>query len=559
MKTRLFCNSVYLLIVLFLVGGCAGEGEVSEVGETSVSATSTPIPATETAVPPTNTPFPPTATPEPSPTPINLVAVVEAFVLALNEGEELSDFLADDTAVVIEGDAPIFVETMADFGAFAQASGNQFSVEGCQMVETAVSCTATETNDWLSIEWASFPEETLSYEQFDFVMTEDGRIASLTMQMTEESVAFLNAFVVMFEDWLAINEVSDAELLVTEELQLIYNQQSGESLPGRANDFAETMTQVLDLIPASEHAYQTGDYETALALYTEILVLKPPLAMHYFVLVNRAGVYDLMGDYEVAIVDYETAVAIQDDDPDVLNNLCWDLAITEQPERALPYCDQAIALEPDPASMDSRGVALGQLGEFEAAIADFEAVVADLADSSNPELVAIREQRAEWIAQMQQGQNPFTPALMAELRGEEPPAAPAAQPAQPAQPTAPASSLTAQDYFEMGESYLQQGQMAEAIDAYSQAIALAPQNAEYYGARAFAYFITGAYENVLADLDRAIAYGSQDGVVYFLRAVIYAAVGDNVQAISHLETALSLGLPPDLQGQAEAMLNDLRN
>jgi tetratricopeptide (TPR) repeat protein len=283
------------------------------------------------------------------------------------------------------------------------------------------------------------------------------------------------------------------------------------------------------------------------------------LSIQFVVLVNRADVYDSLGDYAAAIVDYETAVAIQDDEPNILNNLCWDLAITEQPERALPYCDQSIALEPEPASMDSRGVALGQLGEFEAAVADFEAVVADLADSSNPELVAIREQRAGWIAQMQQGQNPFTPAVMAELRGEEPPPVPTAPAAQPAQPTAPASSLTAQDYFEMGESYLEQGQMAEAVDAFTEAIALAPQNPDYYGARAFVYFVTGAYENVLADLDLAIAYGSQDSVVYFLRATIYAAVGDTGQAISHLETALSLGLPPELQGQAEAMLNDLRN
>jgi len=556
MKTRLFTFPIFMLLVLLGLGGCASGAEVSEVGETVVSPISTPIPVTETAVPPTNTPLPPTVTPEPSPTPINFVAVVDEFMQTLNDGGDVSNHLAEDAAVVVVGDTPIFVETVADFVAFSQAVGSEYSLEGCEVVDTAVACTATETNGWLTLIQADEAVEPLVYDRFEFAMSEDGRVAGLRLQMAEDSSALLGEFFAVFEDWLAANDMNVAEMLLTDEHQLIFNQQSGKNLSGPVSDFHETITQVFELFPASEQAYQSGDYETAVALYTEILELKPPLSMQFVVLVNRADVYDSLGDYASAIVDYETAVAIQDDEPNILNNLCWDLAITEQPERALLYCDQSIALEPDPASMDSRGVALGQLGEFEAAIVDFEAVVADLADSSNPELVAIREQRAAWSAQMQQWQNPFTPAVMAELRGEEPPPAPAAQ----TEDAAPASSsLTAQDYFETGMRYVDQGQWDSAIDAFTEAIALAPQNPDYYNMRAVAYLFIGAPESMLADLDQAIALGSQNGLVYFLRAVIFAEIGDNGQAISHLETALSLGLPPDLQGQAEAMLNELRN
>jgi hypothetical protein len=63
---------------------------------------------------------------------------------------------------------------------------------------------------------------------------------------------------------------------------------------------------------------------------------------------------------------------------------------------------------------------------------------------------------------------------------------------------------------------------------------------------------------MLSNFDQAIALGTQDGVVYFFRGMFYAAAGSNEQAISHVETALALGLPSDLQAQAEALLNDLK-
>jgi hypothetical protein len=133
-----------------LLTGCASTESEPVVDLETVMPTDTPIPATETAVP-TNTPIPPTATPEPSPTPINYVTIVEAFVLALNQGEDVSDYVADDTAVIIEGDTPIFVETVADFVAYSQVAGSQFVLDECAAEATAVACETTATNKWLPI------------------------------------------------------------------------------------------------------------------------------------------------------------------------------------------------------------------------------------------------------------------------------------------------------------------------------------------------------------------------------------------------------------------------
>lgn len=554
MNAHLFRFTVWFLFVMLLTG-CTGTESAPVVELETVMPTSTPIPPTETAVPPTDTPIPPTATPEP--TTINYVAAAEEFVAALNQGEDVSDYLADDTAVVFTDDAPIFVATMADFVAYSRQVESQFTLNECQLEETAVTCAATESNLWLLVfyETMDLAFEPSTYDQMRFTITDTGRIADLTLTLGPSSSGFLTDFWGAFEDWLLVNDPNSAGTFFTDTSQLVYNEQNGMQMPDLIQAFLNMMNNLVELNESAVDAYWAGDYETAVARYSDMLDLKPDYDIQYEILVNRADVYDELGDYEAAIVDYETAVAIYNDDPAILNNLCWDYAITEQPELALPYCDQSIALEPAPSSMDSRGVAYGLLGDYEAAIADFEFVVADLENSSSTELAAIREQRADWIVQMQNGQNPFTTAVMAELRGEEPPPPP--PPADTGSDTA-AAPTTAQDYYNLGKSYEQQQQWASAIDAYSQAIALEPQNPDYFGARGFAYVGVNDIFKMLADFDQAIALGTQDGPVYFFRGMWHATFGDYENAISHIETGLALGLPSYLQADAEALLNELK-
>ncbi|MCB8945893.1 MAG: tetratricopeptide repeat protein [Ardenticatenaceae bacterium] len=585
---------ISLFFVVLLLAGCAGATEEPVAEEVVVEATAvptdTPIPPTDTPIPvtatavPTNTPIPPTATPMPSPTPINLVAIAEEFVTVLNQGDDSwVEYVRAETAVSFADDTPFYTENMADFTAYVGQAGSQFVLMDCVQEEMTVTCAATENNDWLTAvqEEASlakefvlqnvmdfdteavdtFINEPLAYTSVLFTMNDEGVITDLALTLAPESATYLTHFWPQLHDWVLANNAADAEILFTDTSQLVWNEQNGMQLVGMVEAYAEMMAQVYELSVASDEAYEAGDFETAVILYTDILTLTLPTEVQYQTLVNRADVYDILGEYELAIVDYETAVAIRADDPSVLNNLCWDYAITEQPELALPYCEQSIALEPDPSSLDSRGLAYGLMGDYEAAIADFEAVVADLADVLDPELAAIRDQRAGWIEKMQNNQNPFTAAVMAELRGEEPPP----PPPPPVTTTdnsgndnTATSGPTAQDYFNQGEAYFMQGDLAAAVDAYTQAIALAPQNPAYYGARAIAYFLANDIPKMITDLDSAINLGTQDGTLYMLRGTVHGAMGNTQQAISDLETALALGLPGELQAQVEALLAQLR-
>ena len=143
----------------------------------------------------------------------------------------------------------------------------------------------------------------------------------------------------------------------------------------------------------------------------------------------RAEAYDAIGDQEQAIRDWKTALektGLEDQSTYITasNNLCWTLALRNEPEEALPYCENAVALfkqlpPPDEDSpefvlspmqeasyLDSRGLVYGMLGMTEEAIADFERVLELSADDvvHPPEFWA---ERAAWLEALKQGENPF--------------------------------------------------------------------------------------------------------------------------------------------------------
>ena len=83
---------------------------------------------------------------------------------------------------------------------------------------------------------------------------------------------------------------------------------------------------------------------------------------------------------------------------------------------ALPYCNKAIALDPNPRYYDSRGVTFALLNDFDAAIADFQLYVAYLEEQDTPTAMEELAQRTEWVEALSSGLNPLTPHVLAVLR-----------------------------------------------------------------------------------------------------------------------------------------------
>jgi tetratricopeptide (TPR) repeat protein len=172
----------------------------------------------------------------------------------------------------------------------------------------------------------------------------------------------------------------------------------------------------------------TGDWVGAKDDYDTVIELDPSYMAAYY---DRGLMLQITHDLTGAIADFEQALKL---DPDyaaahyqpgyssnwmqALNSLCWDYSLLEQPDRALPYCEQLTELAPSddlPHYRGGRGFTYALLGRYDEAAADLEVYV----DWMGTEVVSLFADRGrEWIAALKRGENPFTPEVLAELREE---------------------------------------------------------------------------------------------------------------------------------------------
>jgi tetratricopeptide (TPR) repeat protein len=119
------------------------------------------------------------------------------------------------------------------------------------------------------------------------------------------------------------------------------------------------------------HALQ-GDLDAALSDANAAIALRPDGAEGYFV---RAIVYDDMEKYSLAIADWDKTIALHPA-PELYNDRCFDRARLNS-DLAAAFTDCAKALEPGPVAkyLDSRGFVYFRLGDYKAAIADYDAAL----------------------------------------------------------------------------------------------------------------------------------------------------------------------------------------
>ncbi|BDI14532.1 hypothetical protein ANSO36C_03340 [Nostoc cf. commune SO-36] len=96
---------------------------------------------------------------------------------------------------------------------------------------------------------------------------------------------------------------------------------------------------------------------------------------------------------------------------DSWNSLCWDGSLQKQAADVLPACEKAVTLAPeDGNNRDSRGLARALTGNYQGAIEDFEAYIAQTDDKDS------KAQRQRWVKDLRAGKNPFTDAEIKKLQ-----------------------------------------------------------------------------------------------------------------------------------------------
>jgi WD40 repeat protein len=97
-----------------------------------------------------------------------------------------------------------------------------------------------------------------------------------------------------------------------------------------------------------------------------------------------------------------------------LSALCWHGSTQGSAAQVLSYCDRAVALAPEDGDIrDSRGLARALTGDYEGAIADFQAFLNTLIIDDQ-----LIRQRQEWIVELQAGKNPFTQDVLDHLKNQ---------------------------------------------------------------------------------------------------------------------------------------------
>jgi hypothetical protein len=188
---------------------------------------------------------------------------------------------------------------------------------------------------------------------------------------------------------------------------------SGKSVDGKLVMTDEAFS-ILSYL--GERLYDQGEYLTEIALYDAMLEysLQPvQLALIYPL---RGEDYEKLGHYDLAIENYLKSLDLGFQIPRDLNQICWYYAISNHPQDALPYCEDAVKQGSEATYLDSRGVVYSMLGRYPEAQNDLETAL-KLEDFPDD----LRAQRQEWVTMLKSGKNPITPDVLEQERNEETP------------------------------------------------------------------------------------------------------------------------------------------
>lgn len=157
-----------------------------------------------------------------------------------------------------------------------------------------------------------------------------------------------------------------------------------------------------------------SDLNAAHADFTRAIELQPSDYQGYY---HRALVTIREGNKTAWLSDLTRVAELAPAYAPARNALCWGYATEGDATQALPHCDAAVAADSTGASLDSRAIALAQLGRHAEAATDLHAYL-EWVRADFPDLYEkYRGPRVEtWIAALERNENPFTLATLDALR-----------------------------------------------------------------------------------------------------------------------------------------------
>lgn len=146
-----------------------------------------------------------------------------------------------------------------------------------------------------------------------------------------------------------------------------------------------------------------GDYATATRILSRLIALpKLDKMQRSELLVIRGVLWQELREYYRAIADFSRALELAPDRPEPHNNLAWIMATCwnadyRDAEAALKHAQRAVELLPDqPDPLDTLAAAQAESGQWEAAVATQEKVVAMQAKAGQSSALEQAQQRLSY-------------------------------------------------------------------------------------------------------------------------------------------------------------------
>ena len=96
-------------------------------------------------------------------------------------------------------------------------------------------------------------------------------------------------------------------------------------------------------------------------------------------------------------------------------------------------------------------------------------------------------------------------------------------------------------YSEMADKYVSEGQTELALEYYSKAVALEPQNPTHYTTRGFFLLKLKRYDAALEDLSTVIKLEPQNPANFIARGLVYSDLKKQKEADADFATACKMG------------------
>jgi serine/threonine protein kinase/tetratricopeptide (TPR) repeat protein len=299
----------------------------------------------------------------------------------------------------------------------------------------------------------------------------------------------------------------------------LFNQARSEAQAGQYDKAVADYTEAIRLKADYAEAYNgrgqayfnLKQFDKAISDYGEAIRLKADFAEAYS---NRAFAYTRAGQFEKALADCNEAIRIKPDFAEAYKNRANPHNSLQQYEDAINDCTEAIRLKPDYAeAYANRATGYNGLKHYDKAIADCEEAL-----RLKPELFqahVIRGTTYNFQGQFEKAISDFTEAIQR-------------------QPD------LADAYFFRGYSYINLKQYDASIADSTEAIRLNPSFANAYNNRAYAHYCLKQYDPCIADATEAIRLDPKLSLAFSNRGDGYVGLKQYKAGIEDFTEAIRL-------------------